>query len=176
MQVLEEEVQQGRPPQLVVLLCGINDLKSYMSKPWPGGNPGPREFRKRLQKLIDSIHRLAPDCTIVLPAIPTQMFHRNSPMNIFPFNFVMDSLIGFWDSLKMGVADRVVDGDDTLAPKTFDPMSHMKLGRVYYIRTEPNEVLSWYGKPDPLQPMLAGASVNAKEEAEKRLIAGDGTA
>ena len=174
MQVLEEEVDQGRSPQVVVLLCGINDLKSYMSKPWPGGNPGPREFRKRLQRLIDSIHRLAPDCTVVLPAIPTQMFHRNSPMNIFPFNFVMDSLIGFWDSLKMGVADRVVDGDDSWAHTTLEPKSQVKAGRVYYIRTEPNEVLSWYGEPNPLQPMFPGASLDVTEEAEKRLIAGDG--
>jgi len=75
---------------LVVLLVGINDLKFYMSKPWWGGNPGPSAFRQRLKNLIDSIHRLAPDCTIVLPAFPTQMFHKNSPMNIFPFNFIMD--------------------------------------------------------------------------------------
>jgi lysophospholipase L1-like esterase len=173
--VLKEEVQQGRTPDLVVLLCGINDLKSYMSKPWPGGNPVPREFRKRLQKLIDSIHQLAPNCTIVLPAIPTQMFHKKSPMNIFPFNFVMDSLIGFWDSLKMGVADRVVDGDDILSPKTLDPKSQMKEGKVYYVRTEPNEVLSWYGKPDPMEPMLVGSSFSVEDETENpRLIAGDG--
>ncbi|KAL3918323.1 MAG: hypothetical protein SGILL_004296, partial [Bacillariaceae sp.] len=174
--VLEEEVQQGRAPQIVVLLCGINDLKSFMSKPWPGGNPGPRIFRQRLQSLIDSIHQLAPNCTIVLPATPTQMFRKNSPMNIFPFNFVMDSLIGFWDSFKMGVADRVVDGDDILAPSSTDPKSQSKCGRVYYVRTEPNEVLSWYRKPNPLESESSShtSTDKVKKEEEQGLIAGDG--
>ncbi|KAG7351318.1 GDSL-like lipase/acylhydrolase family protein [Nitzschia inconspicua] len=175
LEVLKDEVEQGRPPQLVVVLCGINDLKLYMSKPWWGGNPGPRAFRQRLRTLIDSIHAFAPEATIVLPAIPTQMFHKNSPMNIFPFNFVMDSLIGFWDSQKMGVANRVLDGeDDIFAPATFSNLGAGKSqkGRVLYIRTEPNDVLKWYNLPNPLgEPPTSSSLDHRKDEG---LIAADG--
>ncbi|KAG7354421.1 GDSL-like lipase/acylhydrolase family protein [Nitzschia inconspicua] len=175
LEVLRDEVEQGRPPQLVVVMCGINDLKLYMSKPWWGGNPGPRAFRQRLRTLIDSIHASAPEATIVLPAIPTQMFHKNSPMNIFPFNFVMDSLIGFWDSQKMGVANRVLDGEDNIfAPGTFSNSGagKSKKGRVLYIRTEPNDVLKWYNLPNPLgEPPTSSSLEHRKDEG---LIAADG--
>jgi lysophospholipase L1-like esterase len=171
LDVLRDEVQQGRSPQLVVLICGINDLKLYISKPWWGGHPGPRLFRKRLQTLIDSIHSFAPDSTIVLPAIPTQMFHKNSPMNIFPLNFVMDSLIGFWDSVKMGVADRVLNGEDVLALPTAGLQSG-KEGRVIFSRIEPNEVLNWYKQPNPLQD--PSASLLHDHRKEGGLIASDG--
>jgi lysophospholipase L1-like esterase len=171
LDVLREEVRHGRPPQLVVLLCGINDLKLYISKPWLGGNPGPRVFRDRLETLSDAIHSFAPDATIVLPAIPTQMFHKNSPLNIFPLNFVMDSLIGFWDSVKMGVADRVLNGEDVFASPTSGSKSGKK-GRVIYSRIEPNKILSWYNQPNPLQDLPMPLShVHPQEEG---LIASDG--
>lgn len=172
LDVLEEEVQRGRSPDLVVLLCGINDLKYYMPKPWWGGNPGPRAFRKRLQSLIDAVHRLAPESTIVLPAIPTQMFHKNSPINIFPFNFVMDSLIGFWDSLKMGVADRAVDGEDILTSAFFDNKSQHRKGRVIYVRTNPKDVLNWYKLPNPIE--TAEEALSESFQQDEGLIAADG--
>jgi hypothetical protein len=107
-----------------------------------------------------------------LPAIPTQMFHKNSPMNIFPFNFVMDSLIGFWDSLKMSVADRVLDGEDILGPAPSPDALSGKKGRVIYIRTEPKEVLQWYEAPHPLEgPPTPLPHEHRREEG---LIAADG--
>jgi lysophospholipase L1-like esterase len=165
--VVEEEVKRGRVPQVVVLLVGVNDLKYFMSKPWLGGNPGPRIFQRRLKDLIDSIHKLAPGCMIVLPA--AQMFHRNSPINIFPFNIVMDALIGFWESLKIGVADRVVDGEDLMTPSSTAPNSK---GRVIYVRMDPQVILQWYDQPNPLLgDSDYPSSAHSKEE---RLIASDG--
>jgi lysophospholipase L1-like esterase len=184
--VIAEEVQKGRVPQLVVLLVGVNDLKYFMSKPWLGGNPGPRIFQQRLHDLIDSIHELAPGCTIVLPAVPAQMFHKNSPMNIFPFSFIMDAVIGFWESLKIGVADRVVDGEDIMAPPPLRSGDGPKKGRVVFVRMDPEEVLQWYGEPSPLldhvddddnngvsTTVTADLLISSKND-EERLIASDG--
>lgn len=154
--VVEEEVRRGRPPDLVVLLCGVNDLKYYLSSNplSKGRTTGPRAFRRNLRRLVDSVHRLAPDCTIVLPSVPSQMFHRNSPINIFPLNFVMDGVIGFWDSLTAAVAQE--SNNDRASSDESSGGSggrHPNKGRVLYLRTNPKEVMQWYKEPSPLRGM-----------------------
>lgn len=101
--VIQEQVDKGQPPDTVVIICGINDLKYFFSNPLQSA--GPRKFRSNLADLIKNIQRLSPNATVILPALPTQMFHRHSPINIFPLAFFLDAVVGFWDSQKKLVAD-----------------------------------------------------------------------
>jgi lysophospholipase L1-like esterase len=101
--VIQEETAQGRPPDVVVIICGINDLKQFVTKPW--GAYSARSFRRSLAELITDIRKISPGCKVLLPGLPTQMFHKNSPLNIFPLAFFLDTIVGFFDSQKKLVAD-----------------------------------------------------------------------
>lgn len=127
--VIEEEVRQDRVPDVVVLLCGANDMKYFVSNPFQRSN-WPRAFRSKLTSLLEEIRELAPYTTIVLPAFPTQMFHRNSPLNVFPLGLLLDSAVGFFDSQKKFVAD-----------------SFPSEG-VFYLGLSPREVGRWYHDND----------------------------
>mmetsp|Transcript_37354 Transcript_37354/g.90787 ORF Transcript_37354/g.90787 Transcript_37354/m.90787 type:complete len:1040 (-) Transcript_37354:27-3146(-) len=159
LDVVKEEVDAGRTPDLVTLILGVNDFKYFMaSNPLWGRSPGPRAFRKRLKKLIKEIHEIAPRCIVVLPSVPAQMFHRNSPLNIFPLNFFVDSLLAFWESLKNQVAIEINRECD----KSNDAI---QIGRVVYLRTSPIEVSEWFSAPDPTKD---------SPETDEGLIAADG--
>ena len=145
--MIEEEVSRGRPPDVVVILCGINDLKYFVSNPF-GSAGGPRTFRARLKGLIEKIKRLSPNTKVVLPSVPAQMFHKNSPLNIFPLNFFLDTIVGFWDSQKKLVADLFPSSD------------------VLYLGVSPAEIFEWYQFED------AEHTQRVKEETS--LIAADG--
>jgi lysophospholipase L1-like esterase len=137
LDVIREEVEKGHAPDLVVLVSGINDLKHYASNPFR--NPGAREFRSRLSHLISNIRELAPNATIVLPALPTQMFRRKSPLNIFPLVFFLNGVVGFWDSQKKVVAGRFHNSE------------------VLYIGISPKEILEWYFRDSTNSKVLADA-------------------
>lgn len=124
LDVVREEVENGRSPDLVMIICGINDLKRFATNPLK--NAGPKEFRARMTNLVSEIRELSPGTKVVLPSIPTQMFRKDSPLNIFPLVFFLNTVVGFWDSQKKLVA------------KKFPP------GEVSYIGLDPNEVYDWY--------------------------------
>jgi lysophospholipase L1-like esterase len=125
--IIEEEVAKGEKPDVVVILCGVNDLKYFVSNPFQGA--GPRIFRRRLDELIQKIqYTCGPHTKIVIPMFPTQMFRANSPLNIFPLNFFLDGIVGFWDSQKKLVADRY------------------RSDNVLYVGLRPSEILEWYQK------------------------------
>lgn len=126
--LIEEELQRGHNPDAVVVLCGMNDLKYFVSSPFR--QAGPRAFRKRLHRLIRAIENLSPDTKIILPMFPTQMFRANSPLNIFPLNFFLDGVVGFWDSQKKLVTDRYPSPN------------------VMYVGLRPSEIYSWYQSKD----------------------------
>ena len=129
--VIEEEVQNGRVPDVVVLLCGANDMKYFLSNPFDRSR-WPRAFRSKLTSFLEEIRDLAPNTTIALPAFPTQMFHKNSPLNVFPLGLLIDSMVGFFDSQKKFVADCFPSEG------------------VFYVGLSPREVGRWYddGKPE----------------------------
>lgn len=163
LEVIAEEVQQGRPPDTVVILCGVNDLKYFVSNPLV--NPGPTAFRRRLRQLIAEILALAPNTQIVLPMFPTQMFRANSPLNIFPLNFFLDAIVGFWDSQKRLVADRYPSPN------------------VLYVGLRPNEIMQWYrqSKDDDEQYKNGGGDgdtsgilIRTDRVKDQELIAADG--
>ena len=101
--VIEEEVHKGQIPDVVVVLCGMNDLKKIIAKPLQPGLAG--NFRSNLQQLIQDIHHYAPNTNIVFPAMPTYKLDRNSVFNIFPLSFFLDIMISLWDMQKKRVAD-----------------------------------------------------------------------
>lgn len=123
--IVDEEIQQRRVPDVVVILCGANDMKYAVSNPlqkeyWPRG------FRSKLASLIQDIRAKAPQATVIVPALPIQMFHKNSPLNVFPLGHLVDILCGFWDSQKKFVVDGFAsDG-------------------VQYIGLSPMEINRWY--------------------------------
>jgi lysophospholipase L1-like esterase len=122
--VIQEETAQGRPPDVVVIICGINDLKQFVTKPW--GAYSARSFRRSLAKLITDIREISPGCKVLLPGLPTQMFHKNSPLNIFPLAFFLDTIVGFFDSQKKLVADCFPSKD------------------VMYLGLSASEIAYWY--------------------------------
>jgi lysophospholipase L1-like esterase len=122
--VIEEECAQGKPPDLVVILCGPNDLKAFFSNPLKSASP--REFRKRLTTLITRIRILSPNAIVLLPSLPAQMFHRHSPLNIFPLSFFLDTVVGIWESQKKLVADKFPSR------------------KVLYLGLSPSEIYDWY--------------------------------
>jgi lysophospholipase L1-like esterase len=126
--VIKEEVDEGRVPDAVVVLCGINDLKYFVSNPFRA--PGPRIFRQRLTRLLREIQDVAPDTNIILPMFPTQMFRANSPLNIFPLNFFLDAVVGYWDSMKKLVVDRYPSD------------------KILYCGLPPAQIYDWYQKQD----------------------------
>lgn len=158
LDVIKEEADQGRIPDVVVIMCGINDLKYFVSNPF--GAPGPRIFRQRLTQLLGKIKAVAPNTTIVLPMVPTQMFDTNSPLNIFPLNIFLDAVVGFWDSQKKLVAEQYPSD------------------KVLYVGLPPGQVYDWYQNLQEervkLKPDLKEDSTGNMAPTEEGLIAPDG--
>ena len=124
--VVQEEAEKDKPPDVVVIICGINDLKKSVSNPFKSKTV--RGFRASLETLISEIRLYAPNTSIVFPALPVQTFHKNSAVNIFPLSFFLDAMIGFWDSQKKLVAD--------------------KSDSVMYLGLTTREILAWYDRDE----------------------------
>ena len=118
--VIEEEVEKGRPPDIVLLIVGLNDLKYFCGNPLKHG--GPHDFQSALTKLICDIRKISPKTKVVLPGL--RIFHQYSLG--FPLTFFLDRVLGFWDSQKDLVASRFPDSE------------------VLYVGVSPDEVKHWY--------------------------------
>lgn len=124
--IIQEEVQKGNPPDVVIVLCGINDLKLSLSSPMK--TKFTHSFLSSMGTLIRSIKQHVPNAVIIFPALPVQMFHKNSVVNILPLSIFLDSVAGFWDAQKKRLADKSSD--------------------VEYFGLTPHEILSWYQNDD----------------------------
>jgi len=125
--IIEEEARTDHPPDVVVVICGMNDLKKSISNPFRSKSAS--GFRSSMEKMIDEIRKHAPNASIVFPALPVQMFHKNSVVNILPLSLFIDTIVGFWDSQKKLVADR-------------SPSNVMHLG------LSAKEIVGWYDHDD----------------------------
>lgn len=101
MSVVQDEVGQGLPPDLVVVLTGSNDLKDILS-----GSASVKGFRSNLMKLAKDIRAISPKTKVVFPALPTYRMDKKSVLNVFPLSICLDSIMGMWDAQKMAVADQ----------------------------------------------------------------------
>jgi lysophospholipase L1-like esterase len=79
-----------------------------------------------METVIRSIKKHVPNAVIIFPALPVQMFHKNSVVNILPLSVFLDFVAGYWDSQKKRLADKSSD--------------------VEYFGLTPREILSWYQK------------------------------
>jgi len=140
--VIDEECAAKRPPDMVVILhSGINDLKKTFVQPsvqdkvkQSQRNPfnAPRRFRNSLDHLIQEIQLRAPNTTVIMPSLPSQMFARNSPLNVFPLSVILDTVVGSWDSQKKILAQQ------------YD-------GSVLYMLLNPMEIFDWYQEMERTQ-------------------------
>jgi lysophospholipase L1-like esterase len=103
--VIEEEVEKGNNPDIVVVLTGSNDLKRIIQSSDAGTRASVRGFRGNLIRLVKEIHGISPTTRVILPALPTYRLDTNSILNIFPLSLFLDGMIGFWDAQKKIVAD-----------------------------------------------------------------------
>ena len=147
--VIQEEVNKGTPPDVVVVLTGSNDLKHIIqSNSETGGRASIRGFRANLIHLVQEIHSISPRTRVVFPALPTYRLDTNSILNIFPLSIFLDGLIGFWDAQKMHVAD--------------------KCAGVMHIELKFKDVYNWYkeeagyGEEEPTLLSADGIHPNAK--------------
>lgn len=101
LSVLQDETDQGLPPDLVVVLTGSNDLKDILS-----GSASVKGFRSNLMKLAKDIRAISPKTKVVFPALPTYRMDKKSVLNVFPLSICLDSIMGLWDAQKMTVADQ----------------------------------------------------------------------
>jgi lysophospholipase L1-like esterase len=152
LHIVREEVDKGRPPDLVMVICGINDLKLFATNPVK--NAGPKEFRDRMTKLVSKIREMSPGTKVVLPSLPTQMLRKDHPLNIFPLIFLLNTVVGFWDSQKKIVAKKFPSGE------------------VLYVGLDPDEVYNWY-MSDPSKYGVP-KDLDGDGVEDKTLIARDG--
>ena len=101
MSVVQDEVDQRLPPDLVVVLTGSNDLKDILN-----GAASVKGFRSNLMKLTKDIRAISPKTKVVFPALPTYRMDTKSVLNIFPLSVCLDSIMGLWDAQKMAVTDQ----------------------------------------------------------------------
>lgn len=104
MDVIRQEVKSGNPPNVVVVLCGMNDIRTHITKLFRGAST----FRNSLQNLCEELHREAPSSLIVLPALPV-MYEKNSKNMIlaFPAALLAECFIRFWDLQKRRLAKKL---------------------------------------------------------------------
>ena len=126
--VIKEQVDKHQEPDLVFLLCGVNDLKYFVANPFQRPR-WPRKFQLKLHNFIQRILTVSPNTTVVLPSVTTQMFHKHSPMNMFPLVFVLDYCVGIWDYQKKLVSH------------------HFPTNQVMYLSIKAREVYRWYKRP-----------------------------
>lgn len=136
MDVIRQDVQYGYPPNVVVILCGMNDIRTHITRLFQGAS----SFRISLQKLCQELHWEAPDALIVLPALPV-MYEKNSKnmILVFPAALLAECFIRFWDLQKRRIA------------KTLGPMQ-----AIFISRPDSAYVLS---SVSPSSPSLTAADL-----------------
>jgi len=100
LNVVQDEVNKGHAPDVVVVLTGSNDLKHILN-----GSASVKGFRINLMMLADQIKAILPNTKVVYPALPTYRMDQKSILNVFPLSICLDSIMGLWDAQKMTVAD-----------------------------------------------------------------------
>jgi len=101
--------QAGGRVDIVVLLCGLNDVKR--ASPWRT----PIGFRRDLAELVGEIQgSCGAETTVVLPALPLHLAPVFSGQ--WPLLPLLSSFAGLWDEQKKRLSDR-------------------ELSRVWYVRS-----------------------------------------
>jgi len=153
LDVVQDEVDKGQPPDVVVVLTGANDLKKIISvSPESGPGASVRGFQSNLVELVKDVRAISPKTRVVFPALPTYRLDSQSIMNVFPLNFFLDRLISTWDSQKIEAAK--------------------KCSRVHYYGLSAKDVNGWYEEE---QMKNEGKCVKDHDDVSKpSLLSADG--
>lgn len=84
---------------------------------------------------------------IILPAIPTQMFRRHSPLNIFPLFFFLSTLVAIWDIQKKIVASTATTSTQFPSNEDNDNNhddNHDDDDDVQYFGISTSDIYNWY--------------------------------
>lgn len=100
LSVVQDEVDKGQAPDLVVVLTGSNDLKHLLD-----GSASVKGFRSNLMSLAQEIRNISPKTKVVFPALPTYRMDQKSVLNVFPLSIFLDSFMGVWDAQKKVAAE-----------------------------------------------------------------------
>ena len=103
---LRREVQQcaqtGGRVDAVVVLCGLNDVKSCFLYANPRRHPG--AFRQSLHELVHAIHEVVGhECVILLPAMPIDASPRFN--RFWPLRTLVHKSAAAWEQQKQAVAE-----------------------------------------------------------------------
>ncbi|CAB9499626.1 expressed unknown protein [Seminavis robusta] len=128
LEVVQDEVDQDKAPDLVVVLTGSNDLKHLLD-----GSASVKGFRSNLMDLAKQIQTISPKTRVVFPALPTYRMDQKSILNVFPLSVFLDSFMGVWDAQKMTVADQCPG--------------------VMHVDLTVKDVNSWYQKEEGEEPV-----------------------
>jgi len=148
--VLQQEVDHGRTPDYIVVLCGMNDLKyQFAEHPWNAFSP--QTYRRDLARLFRDIQWILESSgstdtaktRIILPAMPVQLFLKNSAVGIFPLAFLLGIIVGYWDSQKKLMADRA--SSSWLSSSRRNEKSLLPLP-IEYLPMSKEAVQEWYDK------------------------------
>jgi len=107
MDLIRQEALKGNPPDVVVIICGMNDMKKMLCDPMQASSAF--TFRRKLISLIEEIHVVAPNAKVVLPALPLvgRELEPNNLLNMFPLNLFVDHFVSLWDLQKHYVAEEM---------------------------------------------------------------------
>ena len=151
--VLQQEVEAGRSPDCVVILCGMNDLKLQFAnaavRPWRAFSAF--AFRRELQLLFKEISMICSQCReeddnvdgaakektvrVILPSMPVQMFLKNTVVSIFPLVLFLDMIVGYWEGQKKRMADQYSRSCGSAVQIEYVPLS-TKVVMEWYKRDE----------------------------------------
>jgi len=93
---------------LFVVICGLNDWRSLLERPWRG--LGLLGFRRELQLLCDELSAIAASkgrrCRILLPRLPLTCLGSDPDccLTVFPLVHVVSLLCSLWDMQKKHIA------------------------------------------------------------------------
>ena len=95
MDIVEDEsTNDSATIDIVVVICGLNDLKKLLIN----FDGGVSQFRQGLEQLISDIQSLAPGALVVIPEIPIRT-------DVFPLKLFWNGTLAFWERIKRLVAN-----------------------------------------------------------------------
>ena len=160
--VLKEQVEKGEAPDVIVLLCGFNDLKlqfaGSLRRPWKLLSP--KRFRTVLQSLFQEMHDICPTARVIVPALPNSMFlQKTSLVGIFPLAFFIDLTAAYWECQKQRVAQKWCvpnrksrqKNELSSTPKATESCLADDNNPVQYLPLTANTIKEWYDRDTSLQ-------------------------
>jgi len=156
--LLRREVERcaasGERVDAVIVLCGLNDIKSCFLHVNPWRNPG--SFRRSLHELVDAIHDVAgTQCAVLLPAMPIDSSPRFN--RFWPLSSLVARSSAAWEQQKQMLAEQAGT----------DPQAHSR--PLVSFQEKPSAVPAKYFSEDGMHPNDLGYAAWAEYIAQHLL-------